>query len=624
MELVLNKITNYINTCATCRLAIEARCGFIVPDNPPTPENNPYDLKEYCELTYEQRAFRKEGNVTRPCDEQMTFAALIDEIEAALEPVAIGFTSHTLLKFLTKISNIEKSIRRQDEHIFFAFEDIVMTCLERCLAHIDYGFLEERIDIAETIHSIFPDYKRKEALCLAHPEAFVNTYISQATKIPLDRILSTSGDLRITRRDIEDAESAAEMYEASIDRSTLLPPAREFNGSAIKELKYLLGHSSNMVIIGAIKLALGYSPERFFNPDFENGDIELAEQMVAESLDRHFGRFARWKVCVDELKDVILRNQFDDIQLKRHIRAFIHIANDVASAFFPGADADVDDKELAVALNVMANIKMESLEAFCEVWKKSMEEASLRRVLDSLSEEEYIDALYRIAYDNAKEEEKIVDHNVFTFIHYLKGNITDTAIALDGCLIEVFKPGLYRTLESEIGVTLNPRITKDDYFPLFIWTDEEERQYFPDDFPNDPTDAEDAEVIEFTEGGSSDIDEDDLSPELPEVKSSPIEFELPEPVELLVSSIPNLIKDSVWQGSNLKDYAIFMKALSMVSFGLGEKENIRWKALPVYPMLNGKTPTRDELRAAMRRYKHATDSGKFNTYLKTLNDIINK
>ena len=185
MELVLSKITKYINTCSTCPMGIEAKCGFIVPDIPPTPENNPYDHKEYRDLTYEQRAFRKEGNVTRPCDDQKTFATLIDEIEAELEPVAIGFTSHTLLKFLTKISNIEKSIRRQDEHILFAFEDIVMTCLERCLAHIDYGFLEARIDIEEAIHSIFPDYKRKEALCLAHPEAFVNTYLSQATKISL-------------------------------------------------------------------------------------------------------------------------------------------------------------------------------------------------------------------------------------------------------------------------------------------------------------------------------------------------------------------------------------------------------------------------------------------------------
>lgn len=621
MDKVLSVISGYVSTCASCRLGYEGKCGFIIPEANVSTENNPYDHEEYRKLTYQQRAFRKEQECSHPCDEQITFAAIIDKVEEELEEVKVDYNTKTVLKYLTKIDNITKSLERQPIYLWFAFEDIVMTCLERCLAHIDYGFLEAHIDIEEAILSIFPDYKRKEALCIAHPEAFINTYLSQATKIPLDRMLSTSGDLRITRQDIEDAESAAEMYEASIDRSALLPPAREFNGSAIKELKYLLGHSSNMTIIGAIKLALGYSPQRFFNPDFENGDIELAEQMVAESLDKHFGRFARWKICVDELKDVIVRNLFDDIQLKRHIRAFIHIANDVASSFFPKTEADVDDKELAIALNVMANIKMESLEAFCEVWKKSKDEASLRRIIDSLSEEEYLDALYRIAYDNAKEEEKVVDHNVFTYIHYLKENITDTAIALDGCLIEVCKSRLYRTLENEIGVTLNPHITRDDYFTFFAWTDKELRQYFPDEFPSNPIDDEEAEELPFSEDSLSDINEDDLPQEVLETKCPPIKFELAEPIKDLVSSIPHLIKDSVWQGTDLKEYAIFMKALSMVSFGLGEKENIRWKDLPVYQMLNGKTPTRNELRAAMRRYKHAKDSGKFNTYLKTLNEI---
>jgi hypothetical protein len=92
-------------------------------------------------------------------------------------------------------------------YLWFAFDDIVNACIERCVAHLDYSYLEAKIDIEEAIISVFPEYNRNYALCIAHPEAFVKTYLAQATKISLERMISRSIDLRVVRDEIEEAAS---------------------------------------------------------------------------------------------------------------------------------------------------------------------------------------------------------------------------------------------------------------------------------------------------------------------------------------------------------------------------------------------------------------------------------
>ena len=210
MDKVLHIISDYVSTCTSCRMGYEGRCGFIVPNPPVSTDNNPYDHEAYRKLTHEQRAFRNERDCTHPCDEQVPFAAIIDNVEEALEKVTVDFDTKTLLRLLTKMNNMVKSIERQPMYLWFAFEDIVLACIERCIAHIDYNFLEAKIDIEEAILSVFPEYNRQYALCIAHPEAFVKTYLSQATKISLDRIMSHHTDLRVIIQEIAEADSIAE------------------------------------------------------------------------------------------------------------------------------------------------------------------------------------------------------------------------------------------------------------------------------------------------------------------------------------------------------------------------------------------------------------------------------
>ena len=204
MDKVLSIISDYVSTCTSCRMGYEGKCGFIMPNPPVSVENNPYDYEEYRKLTHEQRAFRNERDCTSPCDEQINFAAIIDKVEEALEQTTIDFDTKKVLRYLTKMNNMTKSIDRQPMYLLFAFDDIVKTCLERCIAHIDYCFLEYKMDIEEAILSVFPEYNRHYALCISHPETFVKTYLSQAIKISLDKMISQSTDLRIIRQEIED------------------------------------------------------------------------------------------------------------------------------------------------------------------------------------------------------------------------------------------------------------------------------------------------------------------------------------------------------------------------------------------------------------------------------------
>lgn len=225
MDRVLTIISDYVSTCTSCRMGYEGRCGFVIPNSPVSEENNPYDLEEYRKLTHEQRAFRNEGNCTHPCDDQIPFAAIIDKVEEALEQVAIGFEPKALLRLLTKMNNISKSIERQPMYLWFAFEDIVLTCIDRCLAHIDYNYLEANIDIEEAILSVFPEYNRQYALCIAHPEAFVKTYLAKATKISLERMISQSVDLRVVRDEIiDDSILAAQIFNPDGTFITTPPP----------------------------------------------------------------------------------------------------------------------------------------------------------------------------------------------------------------------------------------------------------------------------------------------------------------------------------------------------------------------------------------------------------------
>ena len=97
-----------------------------------------------------------------------------------------------------------------------------------------------------------------------------------------------------------------------------------------------------------------------------------------------------------------------------------------------------------------------------------------------------------------------------------------------------------------------------------------------------------------------------------------MQFELSPEMSALVAKVPTLIINKEWQRTEIKEYGIFLKALSMTAFGLGKEENVRWKDLPIFPMKGGTVVTVKQLRTAMRRYVDVKDGGKLKTFLKLL------
>lgn len=611
MDKVLQIISTYVSCCSNCRLAIEKRCGYIIPDNLPTPENNPYDSPEFCNLTYEQRAFRKESMVHVPCEEQMSFHELIDMVESALEQAEVPLISQDILRLLGKIDRAEKSIRRQPEHIFYAFEDIVMTCLERCLAHIDFTLLELKMDIEEAILSIFPSYNRMDSLCLSHPKPFVLNYLKHAVKISLSLMTACNSSLYDLRNEAVEQDEVQREYENAVEAGNVLPAPRSFSGSAIKELMFILSDKANNNIIRAIKKALS-------QPQLSR----KAEDYIRSEMDEHFGYYGRWTPFTQELGEMISRNLLDYPQIDSNIITIINSAKGIAGYFKPQMDAPIDEKEFSMALSAMATVNVGSLDIFSSLWVEALNEARQRRDVESMSEDQYLDCLYRIACDKAQVEGAVNTHNVFYLISQIKENLEFLAIAIQGCFIERFVEKRYVDYERMTGIRLIDEISIVDYWRVFRWDLDKQQLYFSRK-PDMPTDNEEDSVV------SADVDSTDvvLTGEMKDADSSEDDsqsphgittFEMSPEMTELVAKVPNLIIDGIWQGTAIKEYAIFLKALSMKAFGLGKDENIRWKDLPISPMKDNKVVTINQLRNAMRRYVAVKDGGKLNTFLKAL------
>ena len=191
MEKAIEFITSFLSQCSECKWGLQGNCEFLlINKGKPSPENNPYMQDDIMTLTNEQRAFRIAHLRGNPCEEQMVFEQYLRKLDEHLEDARIPSFSSAVLRLIAKIYRLNTLVKRGSDMFYMAFNDITDASIDRCLARIDYHFLEQGVDIESAIKSVSSNYSRREAFEGMYPKLIVENYIRQAIKLEISNLTS--------------------------------------------------------------------------------------------------------------------------------------------------------------------------------------------------------------------------------------------------------------------------------------------------------------------------------------------------------------------------------------------------------------------------------------------------
>ena len=98
-------------------------------------------------------------------------------LDEQLDNPIIPEISTDLLRLISKIDRIYSVIERSSDIIYYSFNDLVRASINKCLARIDYFYLEKRIDLYKVIKSVSHDYTREEAMQGMYPNLIISSYV---------------------------------------------------------------------------------------------------------------------------------------------------------------------------------------------------------------------------------------------------------------------------------------------------------------------------------------------------------------------------------------------------------------------------------------------------------------
>lgn len=219
MDRAIDFITSYITKCVECRFSKDLSCEFMLLEGKaPSVDNNPYLEDGIMDLSSEVRAFRIQKKRGNPCEDQLDFEKYLRKLEYLLERITVPFMTTDLLRQIGKINRIYSIILRSSDEISCALGDITMASMEKCLARIDYFYLEQGADILCAINSVTSNYDRMDALLSMYPEVIVKSYINNAVVLQMDHL--TSGNHHMTEVISRAREESMEPEADSINEDT--------------------------------------------------------------------------------------------------------------------------------------------------------------------------------------------------------------------------------------------------------------------------------------------------------------------------------------------------------------------------------------------------------------------
>ena len=597
MEKAIETITKFLSQCNSCKWGREGNCEFLLFDKKiPSPENNPFLEDDVMDLSTEQRAFKFANHRGEPCEEQLGFEHFLRILEEQLEEAKIPSNSTELLRLIGKINRINSIILRSSDIIYASFCDIAQASIDKCLARIDYHFLEKNIDIEHVIKSVSSDYRRIESLESMYPSLIVKSYIKNAFKLEIQDL--TSRDCFISFIAQEKQERHREFEEIEME----LPLGhRNLGLSAIKEFKWIFSNDSHLDLIKAILVEFGYAIVAGVDPM----STHSVDDVMQNNTDKEYASYTRWNELSEDIDNSLNRNIADRVQSSKYLQSIILSTQAIARFYYP-KEEDIIFHEAATLLLFLSTIKAPSYKPLINIWMEAREEALARMNEENFSIKRYLDVLRRVATDKAKEEGQAKKHNELTILNSLYDNMNMLAVHIAWALLRNFREQTVEDLQESCGVKISSTKIDDLDFVFQLGLDDETISKYRNIMANRSSSAS--------------------SPN--EIKSSDEDF-APYPSIMLdiVKRCPTLYELSganiIFKSKYIKNYAIFLKELYKIVYKEDDDCSMQWKKVPIHKTLKGTVPTATQLSNGLRNYDIFKDASLREGYFKLITEAYN-
>ncbi|MCR5070663.1 MAG: hypothetical protein K6A62_01870 [Bacteroidales bacterium] len=364
MRTIIEYANKRISLCVDC--SFRQRCSWFgsVANNVELSVLTPEQL---AEMTYEERAIHDHDCAGSPqCEEQAALDSVLSYVECLVDQAEIPVLSGDLINLLTRMSRLERRLKQIPAECSIVFDSSTRAIIERCLAAIDYFFLQSGIDIVPLLYTIHSNYHREKILHQYYLRGVVGVMIMNAKKPTLNRIVSFNGSLLALAFPLTSSSSSD---EESTDETPAPKATREVS-SWVNDFTDLIVSSQTFDFLEAVIAYMGYSPFTYMNfvpMELRHFSIEKGttsnELYVYEDMPKVF----------EEIDAAIKERKDNDFALKLYLSGIISPFSQLASGLF-GPTTKQDVRATQAFIGISTPFRLYTLDEFKERWDKAVKE----------------------------------------------------------------------------------------------------------------------------------------------------------------------------------------------------------------------------------------------------------
>ena len=455
MNDIITLINTYIDKCANCHPEDKYNCGWFHTLCESKADDSDFTPDQYLEKTYEELACINEKEAGRPyCGSQDTFDSLMLKVRAMLKRAKVPTDSEQLLQLLTDIVQMEQRIDRLDSECEVAFTNPVMAVMEACLAHIDYYYLKEGLDIYPLIESVHGDYHRTRLLKNSYIGGVVNVLLQKAHKLTVEQVVEYPGDLLHlipvpSFEDLDKLKLESQQPEPEAEKPVI---ESDEGKSPLEVITKLLTSQPACDFVAAVSMYLGVRPSNYHEPFAyykKNGFIDK------NLYPKQFYIFPHVKELIEELKQEIATRMDNERELNLYMSRILSPFQYIVPLLHPGGRG-YDTAALEVAFGVSGLYKDYTIKRFAKVFHKAAEEAAGQV---GVEDERYYELLHDLLRDKYFDDKISEEDFVLTSIYDMRNVLNILQCAVEAALLFNGVPHDYKYYQKLTGVQFLSGVT---------------------------------------------------------------------------------------------------------------------------------------------------------------------
>lgn len=448
MNDIINLVNSYINKCAKCHPADKCNCGWFHSLCESKYDETDFSPEQYLDKTYEELASLNEKEAGRPyCESQDTFDDLMMKVRDMLKNADVPRDSEHLLQLLTDIVQMEQRLDRLDSECEVAFTNPVMAVMEACLAHIDYCYLKDGLDIYPLIESVHGDYHRTRLLKNSYIGGVVNILLQKAYKLTVEQVVEYPGNLlhllpATSFEDLNNLKIKPETEPCEADESVI---ESEGSKSPLEIIIKLLSSQPACDFVAAVSMFLGVRPSNYHESFLyykKNGFIDK------HLYPKQFYIFPHVKELIEELKQEIAKRKSSERELNLYMSGILSPLQYIVPLLHPGGRG-YDTAALEVAFGVAGLFKEYSIKRFAKVFHKAAKEVAGQV---GVEDEHYYELLHDQLRDKHFDDKIAEEDFVLTSIYDLRNTLDIFQCAIEAALLFNGVPHDYKYYQKLTGI----------------------------------------------------------------------------------------------------------------------------------------------------------------------------